>query len=212
MLSTVVAVAAFVGLLLPGFVVAELSRADRATSGGRTDFELVLRALFYALIIHLLFIWWTGYLVRSIDGGDDWTHHLSALALYGAVVLVVAPAVLGVALNAWLRRAERGGTLKRRHALAGARDARDSFDFIFGKLEREGRYVLVRRKNVDQLIAGTFGTGSWAGKAPETHDIYLEEVRSVSEDGAVGPPLAPRHGVWIAADELAEVFIVDAPR
>ena len=71
--------------------------------------------------------------------------------------------------------------------------------------------MLVRRKGSDQLVAGTFGTDSWAGKAPEPHDLYLEEVRSVSLDGAVGPALDPKHGVWIAADELAEIFVVEPP-
>jgi hypothetical protein len=211
MLSTVVAVFAVVGLVLPGFVVAELSRAERAQSGSQSDFELILRALFYALLIHLLFSPWTAWLVRTIHGGEDWTHHLAALVPYGVALLIVTPAALGTGLNAWLRRAERAGTLNRLHALAGARDARDAFDFVFGQLEREGRYVLVRRRDSEHLLAGTFGPDSWAGKAPEPHDLYLEELRSVSADGAVGPPLEPRHGVWIACDAIAEVFVVEPP-
>jgi Family of unknown function (DUF6338) len=91
------------------------------------------------------------------------------------------------------------------------RDARDSFDFLFGKLEKEGRYLLVRRKGSDQLVAGTFGTGSWAGKAPEPHDLYLEEVRFVSTEGAVGPAVEPKHGLWIAADDIAQIFVVSPP-
>jgi hypothetical protein len=212
MLSTVTAIFATVGLVMPGFVIAELSRAERATSGSRTDFELVLRALFYALFLHVIFSPWTASLVRRVDGGEDWTQHVGALLLYAVVVLIVSPTVFGLLLNRWLRGAEEHGNLRIRHALAGARDARDAFDYAFGKLDKEGRYVLIRRKSDNQLIAGTLGPDSWAGKAPEPHDLYIEEVRSLSQDGAVGPPLVPRHGLWVSADDLSSVFIIDPPR
>jgi hypothetical protein len=52
--------------------------------------------------------------------------------LYGAVVLVLAPVAIGLALNELLLRAERSGeNLRWWHYALGGRDARHSWDFIF---------------------------------------------------------------------------------
>lgn len=174
-----------------------------------TELALVARALFYALLIHLVASPWTAQIVRDVDGGDDWTKHLSALVLYAVVVLLVTPVILGVTLNWWLRRAEKRGTLGLRHS--GARDARDAFDYAFSKSDIRGFYVIVRIKGRDLPVAGTLGTDSWAGMAPEPHDLYLEEVRSMTPDGGVGPPIQPQHGLWIAAESIEAVFVVQPP-
>lgn len=49
-LSTVVSILAAIALLLPGFTVVQLSAA-RGVRGSRSDLELALRALAYALVI-----------------------------------------------------------------------------------------------------------------------------------------------------------------
>jgi hypothetical protein len=201
-------VLATIGLVLPGFIVAELSRVERASPTGQGDFELVLRALFYALLIHVAALPWTATLVRDIGGGENWTHHVAALVPYAAAVLLVAPTLLGLALNRWLRSAEETGNLSWVHAALGARDARDGFDFGFGRLTERGRFVIVRRKD-GTMLAATFGDRSWAGRAPEPHDLYLEQVRSLSPDGEIGPPLEPEHAVWINADGVDSIFVAD---
>ena len=210
LLGTATAILATVGLVLPGFIVAELSRIERAGRTGQGDLELVLRALFYALFIQMLALPWTASIVKDIGDGDDWTNHVCALVLYSAVVLVAAPTLLGLGLNRLLRSAELDGSgkLKWWHSALGAQDARDAFDFGFDRLADEGRYLIVRRGD-GTMIAGKFGNRSWAGRAPEPHDLYLEQIRSLSPDGEIGPPLKPEHSVWISAATIDSVFVAD---
>lgn len=52
--TTLIAVLSLLVLVLPGFIVAELASSRRASRGGRTDWELILRALWYALVLHLV--------------------------------------------------------------------------------------------------------------------------------------------------------------
>jgi Family of unknown function (DUF6338) len=214
LLGTATAVLAAIGLVLPGFIVAELSRIERAGRAGQGDLDLILRALFYALLIQIVALPWTASIVRDVGQGEDWTKHVCALVPYGAVVLLAVPTMFGLGLNRLLRTAEKPdkegktGNLKWWHAALGAQDARDAFDLGFGRLADQGRYVIVRRKD-GTMLAATFGEQSWAGRAPEPHDLYLEEVRSLSPDGHIGPPLMPPHAVWINADAVDSVFIAD---
>ena len=96
--STVTGVIIAIALLLPGFVIAELSLVGRARAQ-MSDLELVLRALFYALILHLLASPWTRHLVDEVGPVSSWSHHLSPLVAYTAVVLVIAPIALGTSLG-----------------------------------------------------------------------------------------------------------------
>jgi hypothetical protein len=207
-LATATAILATIGLVLPGFIVAELSRIKRSARSGEGDFELVLRALFYALLIHIVFLPWTATLVRNIGPGQDWASHVWALVPYAFVVLLIVPTLLGLALNWWLRSAEQRGNLGWIHSAFGAHDARDSFDFGFGRLTERGRYLIVRRSD-GSMLAGTFGKNSWAGRAPEPHDVYLEEVRSLGPDGEIGPPLEPKHSIWLNAEAIDSIFVAD---
>jgi hypothetical protein len=77
MLSTAVSILAAIALLMPGFIIAELSVARSARSS-RSDLELALRALAYTLIIHLVFGFWTAHLVKTIGPPENWAHHLGA--------------------------------------------------------------------------------------------------------------------------------------
>jgi len=95
MLTTAVAVLAAIALLLPGFIVVEVAIARGARSS-RSDLELALRALAYALIVHLAFGWWTASLVERVGPVAEWDEHVGALSLYTGVVLVVVPILLGL--------------------------------------------------------------------------------------------------------------------
>jgi hypothetical protein len=212
MLGTATAVLVTIGLVLPGFIVAELSRLERAGRAGQGDLELILRALFYALLIQIVVLPWTAHLVRVVGTGDDWANHVCSIVPYALVVVLLIPTLMGLALNRWLRSAEKAhsGKLNRWHAALGAQDARDGFDFGFDRLAEEGRYVIVRRHD-GSVVAATYGNRSWAGRAPEPHDLYLEEVRSLSPDGEIGPPLKPLHAIWISADSIDSIFVAEPP-
>lgn len=211
MFTTLVAVISILVLVLPGFVVADLQRRRRASVAAESDWELVLRALSYSIILHLLVSPWTRDLVLKIDDGD-WYDHVGTLALYGAVVLVVAPVAIGLALNEILVRAERSGrSLRGWHYALGGRDARQSWDFIFQRI-REGRWVVLKMRS-GRAIAGKLGKGSWASQTPASggHDLWLQEIWSVDDFGQPGSMIQPRQGMWVARDDIEALFVIDPP-
>lgn len=211
MFTTVVSVISVLVVVLPGFVIADLQRRKRASVAADSDWELVLRALSYSLILHLAVSPWTRSLVLKIEDGD-WAEHLSALVAYGTVVLVIAPVAIGLGLNQVLIRAERSGQLKWWQSALGGRDARQAWDYVFQRLEREGRWLVVKLKDAGS-IAGKFGTRSWVSQspAPGGHDLWLEEIWTVDEAGRPAARVAPPQGMWIARDQIEAMFIVDPP-
>lgn len=131
MLNTAVSVLAAIALLLPGFIIAELSLARGARSS-RSDLELALRALSYALVVHIIFSMWTADLVQQAGASDEWHQHVGALVLYGAIVLVVVPVMLGVLANVAIAKVERReGPPPLWAAALGAGEARDGYDFMW---------------------------------------------------------------------------------
>jgi hypothetical protein len=120
-LTTVASIVSAIALLLPGFIITELSVA-RSARGSRSDLELALRALSYTLIVHLVFGFWTVHLISTVGSPAHWTHHWGALAAYGSVVLIAVPVILGSLLNRYLARVEsrdgRRTCLRRPSALA----------------------------------------------------------------------------------------------
>ncbi|MDQ6915523.1 MAG: DUF6338 family protein [Actinomycetota bacterium] len=216
MLSTIAGIVAAVALLLPGFTVAELAKSGRARAR-ESDLEMALRALFYALAIHLAFAWWTRLLVLRIHSVDDWPSHLNALLLYGAVVLGLVPVTVGLLLNRYLRRAEAGqrpvGTLQR---VLGGRDAGDAWDAVFPQLVH-GSWLVVELRSDDPsrpaFTGGKFGKLSAAGQSPAEHNLYLEEMWTVSttfpRDLVEG--IEPPRGIWLPAGDIRGIQILSPP-
>jgi hypothetical protein len=220
-LTSAIAVLAGLALLVPGFIVAELATTGRARTRG-SDFELALRALAYALIVHLALLWWTVDLVDSIGPVEDWANHASELGAYAAVVLVAIPVVAGTLLNLFLRSSERTSRpLPLWAALLGGRDARDAFDYAVSGLEYGGWIIVeLRARAADggpRFVAGTFGTRSHAGLSPHAHNLYLQQEWEVAPRPSGVPPRfvrprRPTRGVVISADEIAVIHVVRGPR
>jgi hypothetical protein len=210
MFSTAVAVVSVLALVLPGFVIADLQRQERASVADESDWALVLRALSYSLLLHLAFSPWTKSLVLKLQDGD-WPSHIGALIAYGLVVLVVAPVAIGLFLNGLLLRAERSGKLRWWHYALGGRDARQAWDFMFQRLDR-GLWLVVKLKAA-HAVAGKLGRGSWVSQSPATdgHDLWLEEIWTVDEFGRPGAMIEPRQGMWVARSDLEAVFVIDPP-
>jgi len=104
--STVAGILVAVAVVLPGFVIAELSVVGRARAA-RSDLELVLRALFYALILHSVASPFTKMLADEMGSLSNWQAHLLPLVAYTSVALVIVPVVVGLILGAHLRSVER---------------------------------------------------------------------------------------------------------
>lgn len=216
MLTTAVSVLAAIALLLPGFIIVELSLA-RAARTRRGDLELALRALTYALCVHLVFSPWTADLVQRIGAPDTWAQHVGALVLYGAVVLLMIPVALGIAANITIANIERrDGPPPLWAAALGAGASRDGYDFMWQRVSDQGTWVIVElvghTPKEPRLLGGLYGRQSAVGQTPAAHDLYLQQLCIVRErsDGvrellaATDPP----RGVWIAAAQIARIDLV----
>jgi hypothetical protein len=212
--TTAVAVLAGVALLVPGFVVAELAATGRARTKG-SDLELALRALIYALIIHLVFAWWTVDIAGDVGSVDEWLDHAGALVAYAAVVLLIVPALVGTVLNHYLRLAERQPEpLPLLAAIFGGRDARDAFDYAMTRMD-DGGYVIVELKGLTpggepRYVGGMWGVSSFAGVSPLPHNLYLQQEWAVTATAPpnLAAPIVPERGVLIAGDEIAKVHLL----
>lgn len=112
MFTTLSGLAIAIGFVLPGFVVADLAESRRATRPARTDLELLLRGLIYALFFQgvAAALGWTGHVVDLLTGKEP-DAHLGAVSLYVLVVCVVAPTAVGLGLSKLLRTAEQSERL-----------------------------------------------------------------------------------------------------
>lgn len=178
MFETVAAIIVAISLVLPGFIIADLAEARRAQPQARSDWELVLRALIYALVLQSAVLL-TGWTTRLIDTAGllrhaahgmrpTWESHIGAIALWVLVVILIVPTVLGLLLGWFLRRAERHGDLTWFHYALGGRDARDAWDYIF--LRYGSGFVLIHRKGASdpagRYLVGKFGRASGPRRLP----------------------------------------------
>jgi hypothetical protein len=218
MLSTATAIVATIGLLMPGFIIAELSVA-RSARGSRSDLELALRALSYALVVHVLFGVWTVHLISRVGEPHEWIKHWGELTVYGAVVLIVVPVFIGVALNRYLATVEgKDGPPNLFAAAFGAGEARDAFDFAYQRWRKEGGYVIVElvghTEETPRLVGGVYGRRSAVGQTPAPHDVYLENLCTVSVDEAgirsLASRVSPAQGVYLAAAQIARIDLLPA--
>lgn len=216
MLTTVIAVFAAIALLVPGFLVAEIAIARGARSS-RSDLELALRALVFAMVIHLAFIWWTAWLADRVGATAYWHDHVGALATYAAVVLIAVPVVIGLILNTVLSRVEgRDGPPPLWAAALGAGQARDAYDFAFQRVNTQGAWVIIEllghTPQEPRLTGGLYGRGSAVGQTPATHDIYLEQLCVVALDEAGLPKIVfetdPPRGLYVPASQIARVEVL----
>jgi hypothetical protein len=217
MLTTALSIFAAIALLMPGFVIAELSLARGARSS-RSDLELALRALAYALVVHLAFAFWTVHLVHVVGPAKHWSYHWTAIALYAAVVLLLIPVILGLLLNRYLAQSELGeGPPSRMAAAFGAGEARDAFDYAFQRRRNTGAWVIVElvghTPGQPRLVGGIFGRSSAIGQTPSPHDIFLEALCTVIEDDdgvrRLAAQLDPPRGVYLPASQIARVDLLD---
>jgi hypothetical protein len=218
MLTTAVSIFAAIALLLPGFVIVQLSLARSARSPF-SDLELALRAIAYAVVIHLVFGFWTAWLVNRVGTAAELPDHVRAISVYVVGVLLVAPVGVGLGVNYLLARAEGDtGQPGLVAAALGAGEARDAFDFAYQRWRKQGVYVIVElvghSATAPRLVGGVFGSKSAVGQTPSPHDVYLEAL-FVVEEGEQGVRtltgrLDPPRGVYIAAEQIARIDFVRA--
>lgn len=205
-----------VAFVLPGFITADLAETRRARPQKRTDPELILRALTYALLIQgfVALTGWTSQLVSDTDSGHNWSEHVSAIVLFVTVVVIVGPTLLGLLLSSLLRRAEQRGNLSPLLYALGGRDARQGWDFIFERFG--GGYVfLTLRPGVAErpsFFVAKFSDRSWAPQQPSgALDVYFEEIWLADANGQITGEFAEPRGLWVSLDQIDMMQFIDPP-
>lgn len=211
MLDAALTLSAVIVFVLPGFVLVEAARARRGATADGGEWPLILRALSYSVAIHIIFSMWTASVARDVPA---WKNHTSELALYGFVVVLVAPIAAGYGLGKLLDRTEVAYSNSRPpwwYYAVGARDARDAWDFAFQNTD--GCYVIVRTDK--GLIAGKYSQASYAGQTPHPHDLFLEEVWTLKQDASgldqFDAPMVPPYSVWLSQDTIRDIFFAREP-
>lgn len=180
MLSTAVSILAAIALLMPGFIIAELSVAHAARSS-QSELEVALRALAYTLILHLAFGFWTAHLVKTVGPPEAWVDHVGAISAYVAIVFLGVPVAVGGLLNRYLARVEAGdGPLGLFAAGLGGGEGSDAFDYAYQRWRKDGAWIIV------ELVGHTADSPRLVG------GIYGRPVR----------------GVYIAASQIARVDLL----
>lgn len=204
-----------VAFVLPGFVIADLAESRRATRAARSDLELVLRGLVYALILQaaVAATGWTGNLVNDLDDADAWKDHLGEIATFALVVGVAVPTLTGLTLSWWLRRAEQVGQLRSWHYALGGRDYREAWDYVFGRWQGTYLILTVAADSGPRHFLAKYGGNSWASQAPtRPQEIYVEEVWPADANGMVDEEIltrVPKRGMWINIDKIERLEILD---
>lgn len=218
MLSTAISIFAAIALLMPGFIITEISGAQSPRSS-RRDLELALRALAYTLVVQLIFGVWTAHLVKTLGPSEEWADHLVAISAYVAIVLLGIPVVIGIVLNRYLAGVEKqDGPPSLLAAALGAGEARDAFDYAYQRWRKDGGYVIIElvghEPDSPRLVGGIYGKRSAVGQTPEPHDIYLEALCTVEEDAngvrTLAQKVEPDQGVYIPAHQIARVDLLPA--
>jgi Family of unknown function (DUF6338) len=213
--STLAGLLIAVAFVLPGFIAADLAETRRARPR-RTDPELILRALTYALLIQALvaLTGWTGQLISDTDSGRLWDEHISAVVLFVVVVIILVPTLVGLGLNALLRRAEQRGNLSPLHYALGGRDARQGWDYIFERFG-SGYVFLTLRPGVKarpSFLVAKFARSSWAPQQPsEVRDVYFEQIWLADQTGRITGEFAEQRGLWISLDQVDMMQFISPP-
>lgn len=236
MFTTVTAVLVTTAAVLPGFLMAQIARLGRPSTAPSSDLDLVLRALGFAVLIHLAMLPWTAHLVRDVGGGTDWIDHLSQLIPYAAVLLLAGPLVVGLVMNRllvwfeeneasigwwaikpgrWHRlRKASAGLLRGTAGLLGAfggRAAPETGAILDAVIDGLGSNRLL----VVQLESGGVFAASKAetnyGATPEDRELKLRTLWAVDSDGNPIAPYDPPRDSWTPARAITAVFVVERP-
>jgi hypothetical protein len=215
--DTLIGLAIAVAFVLPGFITADLAESRRASKATRSDLELVLRGLVWALLIQgaVAATGWTHTIIEDVSEKDTWKDHVGELVTFSLVVGIALPTILGSLLSIWLRWSEQNGQLTFLHYALGARDYRKAWDYVFGRAN--GAYVLltVEEDGEARHFLGQYGRGSYATQAPtQPEEIYLERVWPADAEGIVDADVLvrePQRGMLINSDKIERIEIIEAP-
>jgi Family of unknown function (DUF6338) len=208
--SVLAGVGGVVLLFMPGYILGGVySRGIRGRE--LSDPALAAATAIGGVTVQLAWLFWTVPLIEEVaeDGAND---HLLQIVIWGLVVLIVTPALIGAGL-AWLSDRHSPAWLVRTLSVLGLSASvrtTEAWNWVFR--QRFPAFVRVRLKD-GRLVLGYYGPSSAASQDAASPDIYLEKLYA-SEKGRFGAAMPRTKGVWIAGEQIAsiEFFAVKGER
>ncbi|MCX4632874.1 DUF6338 family protein [Streptomyces sp. NBC_01443] len=203
--STVQQIAVLLIMVLPGAVyqaVAERLRGPSPYATQGTE-SRVLRALTASALLDSLYILAVGPWLLSL-AKDDKGRPLAGLAQNAR--LAAAAALLMIVLIpaglAWFEAWLRGRKAAARHIAVPT-----GWDHLFTK--RSSCFVRIRTKD-GRWVGGWYSGDSYAAAYPQSRDIFLQSQYLMSPDGRFGPRLAKTGGVYVPAESIDVLEVLES--
>jgi hypothetical protein len=208
--ATGTALIILVAFLLPGFVTVLFQERTFKLAEDLTPLDRLLRVLYYSLWIYLLLA-----LVALVFGEDRHTIEAlydenkgdpAELIWRGALLLLVASAVVATATRAWdgskaQKRVREIARINQRHGEPTA------WDFFYR--QRVEAYVRVTFKGGGRVY-GFYGEHSFAAYAKDGRDLFLERAYGEKDDWFGDEPERTA-GIWINVEDAVCVEFYSRP-
>ena len=200
-------------LLLPGWVLVAVYNRGTPSGKSPTAPTLVSGAAFGGVLIHLLFAWWTIPLLEAIIK-DGPTAHAGQIVGWVAVVVVVAPALLGAAFGKFSDWADHqtNATFRAflyRLGVSATVRTPDAWPIAF-RTQTSGKFVRVTVKGPPlSTILGRYGTRSAASSDSSRHDLFLQEEWLADASGRFWQKIPGSTGVWLDGKQIQSVEFFD---
>jgi len=196
-------------LLLPGWVLVTVY--NRGTPAGKSPSAptLVSGAAFGGVLIHLLFAWWTIPLLEATVK-DGPTAHAGQIVFWVAMVVIIAPALLGAAfgkLSDWADQ-QTNRTLRAllyRLGVSSIVRTPDAWPIAF-RAQTTGKFVRVTLKGTPPVtILGRYGANSAASSDSSRHDLFLQQEWLADSKGWFWQKAPGSNGIWLDGKQIQSV-------
>ena len=187
-----------ISFLVPGFVMNSVISAFRPQKELKEKITF-LRYLTLSSINYALWSWLI-YIISQQSFIDQYPKR-TAFAWFA--IIFISPVIVGAFIGIikqkeWVRNLLQKIGINTTHPIPSA------WDYIFSKAESE--WILVTLKD-DSIVAGWFGSESFAASIADGKDIYIQEVYRIDE-GKWGK-LERKSGIWIEAEQIKHIEFIN---
>jgi hypothetical protein len=197
--SSTAAVLIIVAFVMPGFIASRIvsfTLPGTEPSDGRLVLtSITLSCLNYAVLSPLLVSAWL----------DKWYENSLAIATLAFCVLFVSPVLMGL-LIPQIVESEWGKGIRERFQMM--HPVPKAWDYFFRL--RQTCWVVATMKD-GHVLAGWYGTNSFASSFPAEEDLYLEKTCNLSPEGRILQVRELSQGAIIRMEEVRMLEMFESP-
>ena len=199
--STIEALVIVALVLAPGYVLALIASAVIAfVQTDRSDLSALLPTITCGSFVHAVLSPWT---LRVLGFYEDRTlaDHSTELVLWGVILVLIVPAVLGI-LAGQILSIDAVDRVLDKIGLGYIDRMPSAWDYVMRKDES----AFVRAYLEDgTVVGGAFSARSFGSMTPGKGDLYLEQAWELDEQNEFVRPLKGTTGIWIAHSSLDRI-------